>query len=185
MRYGSEPLRKYGTDLERVLFHFDALAAIAPATSYATLLSVAGGSTPAENNMVLTFADAADTYTDFRGRMPIWYANGGVTLRFFLGGASSSTNGCVVGAAFRRFQDNTENATASQTYDYNYGTFAMPATTGLFKQYSLAFTAGADMDSLAAGEDFILRVYRDGDGTNGTDNYASTMWMWRVYGVEL
>ena len=60
----------------------------------------------------------------------------------------------------------------------------MPATTTIFADYTIAFTSGTDMDSLAAGEWFILRVYRDGDGTNGTDNYAANAWLAGGYIAE-
>lgn len=174
----------YGLGSGTRLVDFKAEDCSFPATSYALIDQVAGASSPAENTWIVAFVDASDTYIDFKLRMPAHYAGGGITLHLFLGGLASSTNTVEVGAAIRRIQDNTENITTSQTYDYNYGNFAMPATTGIFKDCTITFTSGADMDSLAADERFILRIYRDGDGTNGTDNYAGTMHLLDGYIAE-
>ena len=38
---------------------------------------------------------------------------------------------------------------------------------------SIAFTDGAQMDSLSAGEAFRLKLRRDADGTSGTDDVTT------------
>jgi hypothetical protein len=45
---------------------------------------------------------------------------------------------------------------------------------------TITFTDGADMDSLAAGEAFRLKIRRDADGTGGTDDITSDCELLRV-----
>jgi hypothetical protein len=47
---------------------------------------------------------------------------------------------------------------------------------------TLTFTAGAAMDSLAAGEMFRLKIHRDADGSAGTDDVASDA---ELAGIEI
>lgn len=44
----------------------------------------------------------------------------------------------------------------------------VPGTSGLVDVVSVAFTAGADMDSVAAGESFRLKVTRDAASDTAT-----------------
>lgn len=141
-----------------------------PATLYATLDTVTGASTPAESIPVLDFDGAAQTeYADFYCLMPRNYAGGGVTLTF-IWSASSASNTAVWSAAFRRVADDAEDLdTTAQTYDYNTtGALTPPSAVGEVAYDTLTFTDGADMDSVAAGEYFILRVKRIYDDANDT-----------------
>ena len=47
---------------------------------------------------------------------------------------------------------------------------------------TITYTAGAAMDNLAAGEMFRLKIRRDADGTNGTDDTTTDA---ELYGVEI
>jgi hypothetical protein len=49
----------------------------------------------------------------------------------------------------------------------------------------VTLTSGAQMDSLAAGESFRLKVRRDADGTSGTDDIATDAELLRVVVSEL
>ena len=49
-----------------------------------------------------------------------------------------------------------------------------PGTAGQVIKVSVAFTNGAQMDSLAAGEPFRLKIRSDADGTSGTDDITTT-----------
>jgi hypothetical protein len=48
-----------------------------------------------------------------------------------------------------------------------------PGTSGQVIKVSVTFTDGAQMDSLAAGEAFRLKIRRDADGTSGTDDITT------------
>lgn len=132
-----------------------------PATLFATLDTMTGTSTPVEAVPVLDFDDTTVEYADFYCQMPRNYGGGGVTLQFAWSGAAN-TNEVIWSAAFRRVADDAEDLdTTAHTYDYNNtGALTAPSAVGEVVYDTLTFTDGADMDSVAAGEYFILRVRR-------------------------
>lgn len=134
---------------------------VPPATIYATLDTMVGTSTPVESVPVLDFDDTTVEYADFYCTMPRNYAGGGVTLTFFWSAAAATNNGAWA-AAFRRVADDAEDLdTTAQTYDYNQTADLTPASAvGEVAYDTLTFTDGADMDSVSAGDYFILRVKR-------------------------
>lgn len=151
---------------------FQAMDGIPPTTAYATQDILAGGATPVEAAPVLDFDAATDEYIDFYGVLPQHYAGGGLTLTL-VWSASSATSGDVIwGAAFRRINDDAEDIdTTAHSYDFNASAAATaPSAQGEVSYDNITFTDGADMDSLAAGEMFFLRIRRDAD--NGSDTMA-------------
>ena len=127
---------------------------------------VAGGSTPAENWPVVDFDDTSDEYWDFLCALE-GYGGGGLTLELpWL--AAAATNNCVWGAAIRAIPDDTEDIETSHTYNFNTVTATAPSVVGEVAYDTITFTDGADMDSLADGERFMLRIQRDAD--NGSDS---------------
>ncbi len=142
-------------------------AEVPPAASYAQFDTRPGGSTPAEAVPVWDFDDTSDEYIDIPGRLS-GYDGGGLTVSWPVLMTSATSGNIRVGAAFRRL-DTGEDVDAAHTYDFNEATVAVPATSGAPVIASIAFTAGADMDSLADGEAFILRLRREpSDTTNDT-----------------
>jgi hypothetical protein len=141
-----------------------------PATLYATLDTVTGTSTPVEAFPVLDFDDTTQEYTDFHGLvMPASYAGGGLTVTIFYSAAEASTDVVKWEAALRRIADDAEDLdTTAHTYDYNVIEDTAPSAIGEVAYASITFTDGADMDSVAAGELFTLRVSRN-PTTGGTD----------------
>lgn len=133
-----------------------------PTTLYATLDFILGTSAPAEAVPVLDFDDTTVEYADFYCRMPSHYAGGGITLTIGWS-CAQATNNAVWAAALRRVADDAEDLdTTVQTYDYNQSASLTPASAvGEVAYDTIAFTSGADMDSVAAGDYFILRVRRD------------------------
>lgn len=144
-----------------LLVGIDAQSVIPPATTYAEQTEIAGTSTPAERLPVLAFDDSTVEYADWRLTLPRSYAGGGITLRICWSGAAT-TNNVAWGAAIRRIQDDAEDLdTTAHTYDFNTtADLSPPSAIGEVSYDDLAFTDGADMDSLAAGESFVLRVRR-------------------------
>ena len=140
-----------------------------PATVYATLDAMVGASSPVESIPVLDFDDTTAEYADFYCEMPRNYAGGGITITFAWS-AAATANTAVLRAAFRRVANNgTDLDTTAFTYDFNTtGALTPPTTVGKVTYSTLTFTNGADMDSVAVGEYFILRVGRapaDGNDT--------------------
>jgi hypothetical protein len=139
-----------------------------PLNNFATLTTRTGGSSPTERVPCYAFDASTDEYLDFycalRG-----YGGGGLTFGLTSMAASATTGGALVALAIRAFPDETEALTAIQTYDYNEIRIPAPATISAFTYDTITFTAGADMDNLADGQDFLLRMRR-----RGSDSTAST-----------
>lgn len=145
---------------------------VPPATLSAQLTSLAGAATPAETVLLFNFDDTTVEYIDFECVLPSNYSGGGLTLVIRWHSASATSGGVVWGAAIRRDVDDGEDwDTTAHSYDFNdSGTATAPSAVGESSYDNIAFTDGADMDSLAAGEGFVLRIRRT-TGAGG-DNMA-------------
>lgn len=150
-----------------------------PATLAAQLDSIAGTSTPAETIPVLAFDSATTEYADFRCKMPQHYAGGGVTV-VICSGAGTATGGVTWEVAFRSIEDDTEDLdTTAHTYDYNtVDVTTLASVVGEVTYDNITFTNGADMDSVGAGDEFVLRIRRkhdDADDTAAADAFLIGM----------
>lgn len=151
---------------------------VQPAATYATFDTRAGGSTPAEAVPVYDFDDTTVEYLDLYCRLE-GYAGGGLTITFDWSATSSTTNNVRWGAAIRAIPDDAEDVDAAHTYAYNDASDdAAPSAAGERSRVSITFTDGADMDSLADGESFILRIRR----TAATSNMSgdAELWHWTL-----
>lgn len=126
-----------------------------PASNFATL-------DIRNQHPVLDFDDTTNESAVFRGVMPRHYLGGGVTVYLHYAMTSAEADTIDWDAAFERIGD--------QQLDIDGDSFAavnsvdnttVPGTTGNVDVVSVAFTDGADMDSVAAGEGFRLKVTRD------------------------
>lgn len=149
-----------------------------PATSMATPSIRAGGSTPAEGVQLWNFDASSIEYLDYQCVLKN-YAGGGLTVELKWAAASATTGSVVWGAAVRRAADDAEDLDTSHTYDFNDASAAAaPSASGELSYDNVTFTNGADMDSLANNEAFILRVRRD--PTNGSDDMAGDAQLYSV-----
>ncbi len=154
------------------LLILNVLHAVPPATNYATLDTIAGGSTPAEAWPCLDFDPDASEYMDFPNLiMPRHYAGTtGITVTIVWAAPSETvvTDECRWEAALQRVNDDAVALTVDAAYAYN-GVSADPPTVANEVAYDdITFTNGADMDSVVAGEMFNLRIYRDHDHADDT-----------------
>lgn len=138
-------------------------AVLPSATAYATPDARAGGSTPAESFPVWDFDDATVESLDFHGILSPQYGGGGLTVRIRWSATSATSNAVRWEAAFRRIEDDAEDVDTSHSYDYNGVTATTASASGEVDYTTITFTSGADMDSLAAGESFVLRLRRKAD----------------------
>lgn len=153
-----------------VLAQFSAQDGVPPATLYATLDSMVGTSAPVEAIPVLDFDDTTQEYIDFHGVLPGNYAGGGLTVQIIWSAAQAATSVVEWQAAFRAIPDDLEDLdTTVHTYDYNLVVATAASVVGEVAYDVITFTNGADMDSLAASEAFILRVTRNPIPSSGTD----------------
>lgn len=162
------------------LFQLFPNASSPPATLAAQFDIIVGTSTPVEGFPVLAFDTTTVEYADFHGLvMPAHYAGGGLTVS--IRSSAGATAGTLQWAvALRRIADDAEDIdTTAKTYDYNTVNIATLASAiGELTYDSITFTSGADMDSVAAGDSFSLRVRRDtGSDTLATDAYIHSIYI--------
>ena len=143
-----------------------------PIATYPQPIIIAGGSTPAERIHAWAFDPSTVEYLDFLCYLN-GYDGGGLTIALAFT-AGVTTGNVVWSAAVRRIGDDIEDVDASQTYDYNNASAkAVASASREFAYTTIAFTNGADMDSLGTNEWFILRVRRfasdAGDTLNSND----------------
>lgn len=114
------------------------------------------------NHPVIDFDAATNENAVFTAVMPQHYGGGGVTVYLHFSMATATTGDIDWDVEFERIGDqqldiDADSFAAPNSVDNT----AVPATSGLVDVVSVAFTDGADMDSVAAGELFRLRVTRD------------------------
>lgn len=111
---------------------------------------------------VLDFDDTTNESAVFSGIMPRHYAEGGVTVNLHYAMTSAEADTVDWDVAFERIGD--------QQLDIDGDSFAavnsvdnttVPGTTGLVDIVSVVFTNGDDMDNVAVGEGFRLKITRD------------------------
>lgn len=149
------------------LFTRYARDAAPPGTVYATLDCVTGGSTPAEKLWVLDFDASTVEYADFEVVLPRHYAGGGLTvdLEFGMSSDTNTAHTIQLEVAIRRI-DTAETLSGAHTYDYNTVSTTIPSAVDKTKIATVTFSDGSDMDSWAVGERAVVRVRRNGAGTD-------------------
>ena len=126
-----------------------------PSTGYATLDTRNG-------HLVLDFEDTTNESAVFAGVMPANYGNGGVTVSIHYAMSSATSGDLDWDVAFERIGDQQQDVdsdgfAAANSVDNT----TVPGTSGNVDVVSVTFTDGADMDNVAAGEGFRLKVTRD------------------------
>lgn len=153
---------------------FTALNNEPPASAFATL--------DTRNAIpVLDFDASTDEEAVFGGFLPDNYAGGGLTVTL-VWMASTATSGNVVWqAAIERWEDDAVDLDSDSFAAFNNGGQDLaPSASGEVSYDDVTFTDGADMDSLAKNEAFRLKVRRDADSTDATDDMAGDAELPRV-----
>lgn len=152
------------------LLQWSALAAEFPAATYAT--------TDFRNaHPVLDFDASTNESINFSGIMPQHYAGGGVTVFLHYAMSSAITGDIDWDVAFERVGDQQLDIDADSFAAVNsVDNTTVPATTGNVDVVSVAFTEGADMDSVAVGEGFRLQITRDAVSDTATGD-AELRWV--------
>jgi len=112
---------------------------------------------------VLDFDASVDEAAVFTGIMPWHYAGGGVTVYAVVSFSSDTTNTHTgqLGISFERIGDAQQDLDSDGFAAANDMTVAVPSTSGNTEVGNVAFTDGADMDSVVAGELFRIKVNCD------------------------
>lgn len=154
------------------LLTFTPLANQPPASTYATFDTRNG-------HVVLDFDASADEVAVFGDVLPRHYAGGGVTVTL-VWMATTATSGNVVWSVAIERDDTATDLDTDSFATANTATAAAPATSGAPAYTTIAFTNGAQMDSLAVGEAFRLKVQRT--GSSGSDTMTGDA---ELLGVEI
>lgn len=126
-----------------------------PASNYATL--DIRNQTP-----VLDFDDSTNESAVFSGVMPRAYAGGGLTVYLHYAMSSATSGDVDWDVAFERIGDAQQDIDSDSFAAVNsVDNTTVPGTSGHVDIVSVAFTNGADMDSVAVGEKFRIKVTRD------------------------
>lgn len=152
------------------LLTFTPLSSIAPSSLYANFNTRNG-------HLVLEFDASVDWATFFENILPRHYAGGGLTLYLHWMAATATTGNVIWNAAFEALsaQDADSDGFASAQAS---SADACNGTSGIESISTITFTNGAQMDSIAAGESFRLKISRDAD--NGSDTMAGLAQLTRV-----
>jgi hypothetical protein len=136
-----------------------------PASAYATL--------DLRNlHPVLEFDQSTDEEAVFTAMLPRHYAGGGITVRLVWAADGVTSGNVVWETAFERINDGGQDLDADSFATANSsGAVAVPGTDGVTKYTDIAHTNGGQIDSLAAGEAFRLKVRRDAN--HGSDTAAA------------
>lgn len=133
-----------------------------PASNFATLDT-------RNSHVVLDFDATTDEEAVFRGVMPQNYAGGGITLKIHFMATSATSGNAVWQAAFEALASQDADSDGFASFQGS-GQVAVNGTSGVESIATITFTDGAQMDSVAAGGEFRLKIRRDADNTSATDD---------------
>lgn len=126
--------------------------------------------------LVLDFDDTADEYVEFAGFMPRHYAaTTGITVTVGYMATTAITGTVSIDVSFKSVSDDADDLDTKAFATANNVSSTTASATGEVKYQTITFTDGADMDSVAAGEYFRMKVNRDANGTTSTDSMAGDM----------
>lgn len=113
-------------------------------------------------HLVLDADDTTGESAIFKGILPRNYAGGGITV-YVHASATSATTGTIGWLiAFERVSDSQQDIDADGfAADQTITAGTVPATSGYVDILSVAVADGANIDSIAAGEGFRLKITRD------------------------
>ena len=125
--------------------------------------------------LVLDFDDTTDESVEFAGFMPRNYGGGGITVTVGWMATTAVSGAISLDAAFKSVSDDADDLDTKSFAAANNANPTAPSASGEVDYVTIAFTDGADMDSVAAGEYFRMRLTRDANGTTSTDDMSGDM----------
>ena len=144
-----------------------------PAAAFATLDT-------RNAHLVLDFDGATDEEAVFKAIMPTNYAGGGLTVKVHVAFTSATSGTANIECHLERITGLDIDADSFAAMQ-DIGVTAN-GTSGIEVVGSITFTDGAAMDSIVVGDLFRLKIRRDADGTNGTDDITTDM---ELLGIEV
>lgn len=141
------------------------------------LLLPGGGETPSANfatfdvrngHLILDFDDSTDESAELGTFMPRHYAGGGVTVTLGWAATTATSGDVVWNVAFKSISDDEDDLDSKAFATAQAATDTTASATGEVAYTTIAFTDGAQMDSVAVGEYFRLKVTRDANNASDT-----------------
>lgn len=164
-----------------LLFAFGPEHAEFPAANWATR-ELVGQTTGHNMHYILAFDPTTDESVYFTSVLPRNYAGGGITVTL-LYTTSVASNTVRWGAAFEAIPAGTALGSDSFATAKTVGAGGSSPDANDVETTSFSFTT-AEADSVAVGEAFRLQIYRDADGTSGTDDNTGDARLISVKGTE-
>ena len=127
---------------------------------------------------VLDFDAATDEDAIFGSVLPRNYSGGGLTITLIWMASTAITGAVVWNTAIERHQDDVDDLDADSFAAASAVTATTASASGESAYDTTTHTSGAQMDSLAAGESFRLKVTRDAN--NVADDMAGDAELLRV-----
>lgn len=137
-----------------------------PSASFATIDTRNG-------HVVLDFDGASDEEAVFSGVLPAHYSGGGLTIDTYWAFTSATSGSLRVQTSIERIDASSLDIDSDSFASANSAGGTAPGTSGQVIKVTTTHASGAEMDSLAAGEHFRLKIRRDADGTSGTDDITT------------
>jgi hypothetical protein len=119
-------------------------------------------------HLVLDFDDSTDESAQLSAIMPRAYAGGGLTITIGWMATSATSGDCIWDVAFKSVTDDADDLDSKAFAAANSVTDTAASASGEVAYATVAFTDGADMDSVAAGEYFRMQINRDADNASDT-----------------
>jgi hypothetical protein len=119
------------------------------------------------NHLVWDFDAAANEILDFETALPRNYNGGGLTLAIIWSATTAASGVTRWLASFERHQADVTDIDSDSFATAQAVNATAPGTNGARSYDEIAFTDGAQIDNLAVGESFRLRIERD--ATNAAD----------------
>ena len=129
-------------------------------------------------HMVLDFDDTTAESATFGGVLPRNYAGGGITATLIWLATTATTGNVKWNAQFERHQDDTDDLDSDSYATAQTATGTTATTSGAPQYTTIAFTNGAQIDSVAVGESFRLKITRD--AVDGADTMTGDAELSRI-----
>lgn len=127
------------------------------------------------DRFVLVFDPSTNWSALFEAVLARNYSGNGLTLTIIWAAATATSGDVVWDVCIERQQDGTDVVTSDSFAAVQSVTATAPGVAATYKYSTVAFTSGAQMDSLAAGEAFCLKVTRN--AVSGSDTMAGNAWI--------
>lgn len=118
---------------------------------------------------VLDFDASTDESAIFTGLLPRNYSGGGLTVTVIWAATSATSGNVIWNSAIERLEDEGTDTDADSFATAQASAAVAPgATNGALQYTTITHSSGANMDSLAAGELFRIKITRDADNASDT-----------------